>query len=158
MKAYIISVAVSTVVCAVINMLTPEKWTKYVSVVTGLVVMVCIASPVMGLLNKDVFTEVSYTAKRTQSEGEAVLYGEIKKELEGRINRDVIARLKTDFMRDCQAVSEVAMTNTGEVTGVKSIYIYGDKIDAVIKGELREIYGAEEVLYIGTEKTASKSE
>ena len=45
------------------------------------------------------------------------------------------------------------MTDNGEVSGVKSIYVYGDRIDAVIIGRLREMYGAEEVKYVGLEKT-----
>lgn len=36
MKAYIISIAVSTVISAVVTMITPEKWSKYVGIVTGL--------------------------------------------------------------------------------------------------------------------------
>jgi hypothetical protein len=41
---------------------------------------------------------------------------------------------------------------------VKSIEISGDKIDAVIIGKMREIYGADEVKYVGTEKSIKKSE
>lgn len=158
MKAYIISIAVATVISAVVSMITPEKWSKYVSVVTGLVVTVCIAQPIMSLVHADVFEEFTYSAARNRSEGEKVLYEKIKTELEKRIADDAKQRLKTEFGKTCEAQAGVTMTENGEVAGVKIINIYGDKIDAVAIGRLREVYGAEEVKYIGHKKTAQKSE
>ena len=158
MKAYIISIAVSTVISAVVTMITPEKWSKYVGIVTGLVVTVCIAQPIINLMHADVFEGFSYNVTANKSEGEAVLYRQIKAELEKRISDDAKNRLKTEFGRACEVRVEVAMTGSGEVTGVKKISVYGDKIDAVVIGRLRDVYGAEEVGYIGPEKTLEKSE
>lgn len=157
MKAYIISIAVSSVICAVINMITPENWSKYISVVTGLVITVCIAQPIISIISDDGIGEIEYTAKEHRTDGETVLYDEIKEELEKRINEDARQRLKTDFGRNCE-VSSVVKMNNGAVSGVKSINISGDKIDAVIIGKMREIYGADEVKYVGTEKSTKKSE
>jgi hypothetical protein len=82
MKAYIISIAVSTVISAVVTMITPEKWSKYVGIVTGLVVTVCIAQPIINLMHADVFEGFSYNVTANKSEGESVLYRQIKTELE----------------------------------------------------------------------------
>ena len=153
MKAYIITIAVSTVVCAVINMLTPEKWTKYVGVVTGLVVMLSVAQPVTGLINHNLSDGFSYTARPDLRGGEAVMYNEIKTQLEARISEAVRAELKDRFGKDCQVETVVAMRDDGEETGISSIYVYGDRIDAVAIGSLREEYGAEEVKYLGIKKT-----
>ena len=153
MKAYIISIAVCTVICAVVNMFTPEKWIKYVGIVTGLVITLFIASPIIGIFGNDFLSEFSYTAKTNGEKGEAVLYNEIKTQLEERINADAKSRLSKDFAKDCSVRTTVNMTDNGEVSGVKSIYVYGDRIDAVIIGRLREMYGAEEVKYVGLEKT-----
>ena len=100
MKTYILSIAVTTVLSAIMNMLTPEKWSKYVSVVTGLVVMLCIAQPIIGIMKNDAFTEFSYTVNSSQTEGEKVLYDQIRSELEGRINGDIKERLERDFDRE----------------------------------------------------------
>ena len=153
MKAYIISIAVCTVICAVVNMLTPEKWIKYVGIVTGLVITLSIASPIIGIFGNDFLNGFSYTAKTNGEKGEAVLYNEIKTQLEERINSDAKDRLSEGFGKNCSVRTTVKMTDNGEVSGVKSIYVYGDRIDAVIIGKLREIYGAEEVKYVGLEKT-----
>ena len=158
MKAYIISIAVSTVISAVVTMITPEKWSKYVGIVTGLVVTVCIAQPIINLMHADVFEGFSYNVTANKSEGESVLYRQIKTELEKRISEDAKTRLKTEFGRTCEARAEVAITKNGGVPGVKKILVYGDKIDAVVIGRLRDVYGAEEVEYIGPEKTLEKSE
>ena len=95
--------------------------------------------------------------KRWKFIDEFNLYDEIKEELEKRINEDARQRLKTDFGRNCE-VSSIVKMNNGAVSGVKSINISGDKIDAVIIGKMREIYGADEVKYVGTEKSTKKSE
>lgn len=158
MKVYIISIAVCTVICAVVNMLTPKNWTNYVGVVTGLVITLSIASPVIGIFGSDFLSGFSYTAKTNAQRGEAVLYNEIKTQLEERINDDAKTRLSEDFAKDCSVRTTVNMSDNGEVSGVKSIYVYGDRIDAVIVGKLREIYDAEEVKYVGLEKTPEKSE
>ncbi len=158
MKGYIISIAVSTVISAVVNMITPEKWSKYVGIVTGLVVTMCIAQPVISLMHADVFEGFSYNSPETSHEGEKVLYSQIKSELEKRISEDITNRLKSEFGKTCETQTEVAITGNGEVSGVKSVVVYGDKIDAVAIGRLRDVYGAEEVKYIGPEKTLKKSE
>ena len=158
MKSYIISIAVSTVISAVVTMITPEKWSKYVSIVTGLVVTVCIAQPIISLMHADVFEGFSYNTSLTNTEGQKVLYKEIKAELEKRISEDVRTRLESEFGKCCTSQAEVKITQTGEVSGVKKIIVYGDKIDAVAIGRLRDVYGAEEVKYIGPEKTLKKSE
>ncbi|MBQ3124885.1 MAG: stage III sporulation protein AF [Clostridia bacterium] len=158
MKAYIISIAVATVISAVVSMITPEKWSKYVSIVTGLVVTVCIAQPIISLVHADVFEGFSYKAEQSKNEGEKVLYGQIKTELEKRIANDAKKRLETEFGKKCEVYTAVEMTTKGEVAGVRTIQIYGEKIDAVAIGRLREVYGAEEVKYIGYKKTAQKPE
>ncbi len=158
MKTYILSIAVTTVLSAVVNMITPDKWSKYVGVVTGLVVMLCIAQPIIGIMNRDTLADFSYTTDTRITDGEKLLCANIRTELEGHINRDIKDRLKRDFNRDCSADTEVAMTDKGEVTGVRRITVYGDRIDAVIIGKLRDVYGAEEVSYGGIKKTAEKSE
>lgn len=158
MKAYIISIAATTVISAVITMITPEKWSKYVSVVTGLVVMVCIAQPIVSLMRTDVFEIFSYNYEHDESEGEKVLYAQIKTELEKRICTDAISRIKSEFGKTCDVATEVLVKESGEVAGVKSILVYGDKIDTIVIGRLREVYGAEEVKYVGNKKTAQKPE
>ena len=158
MKAYIISVAAATVISSIMIMITPEKWSKYVGAVTGLVVTICIAQPIVSIMRADLFDGFSYPDTYAKTEGEGLLHQEIKTELEKRINDDAKTRLKSEFNKNCEVETEVELTKTGEVMGIKSMLIYGDKIDAVSIGRMRDVYGAEEVKYGGHKKTAQKSE
>ena len=50
--------AVTAVVSSIISMLSPAKWSKYVGMITGLTVVVCIGQPVFSLLNEDLFMDM----------------------------------------------------------------------------------------------------
>ncbi len=149
MGEYIIGIVAATVIAAVISVLTPDKWDKYVGVVTGIVVTICIAKPIISLMNKDVPIDTYGREYKTVTEGEDVFAKEIKEEMQSRVAMDVKDRLKTEFGKDCVARVEVSVTVQGEVLGVDLITVRGDKIDAVAKSRLREIYGAREVKYAG---------
>ena len=149
MGAYILGIVGATVIGAVISVLTPDKWDKYVGVVTGIVITICIASPLISLIDNDFFVEFGDTDNRSVAEGPAIFAQEIKTEMESKIAMDVKDRLKTEFGRSCVARVEVNMSPQGEVLGVDLISVRGDKIDAVAKSRLREIYGAREVDYAG---------
>ncbi len=149
MGAYIIGIVGATVIAAVISVLTPEKWDKYVGVVTGIVVTICIARPIIGLMDADVFGEFREIGNTSVTESTEIFANEIKDELQSRIAMDVKERLKSEFGKDCVARVEVNVTRAGEVSGVDLISVRGDKIDAVAKSRLREIYGAREVKYAG---------
>ena len=149
MGAYIIGIVGATVISAVISVLTPEKWDKYVGVVTGIVITLCIARPIISLMNDDVFTGVSDQNQTKITEGTEVFATEIKKEMQSKIAIDVKERLKTEFGKTCVARADVSVTPEGRVLGVEVISVRGDKIDAVAKSRLREIYGAGEIRYEG---------
>lgn len=158
MRVYIISIAAATIISAIISMLTPQRWEKYVGVVTGLAVTICIGQPIIRLVGGNSFESAAFEVERHSTEGRLAFRDEVKKGLESRIESDAKARLKTEFAADCGVVAEVVVTDEGEVREIASIKISGDKIDAAAIGRLREIYGAAEVKYVGAEKTAKKSE
>lgn len=158
MRVYIISIAAATIISAIISMLTPQRWEKYVGVVTGLAVTICIGQPIIRLIGSNSFEGTAFSTERHSTEGRLVFRNEVKKGLEERIESDAKARLKTEFAADCSVIAEAVVTDEGEVREIASIKISGDKIDAAAIGRLREIYGAAEVKYIGAEKTAKKSE
>lgn len=149
MGAYIIGIVGATIISSVISVLTPEKWDKYVGVVTGIVITLCIARPIISLMNEDFFTEASHINQTITAEGTEIFAAEIKKEMQSKIAMDVKERLKTEFGKTCVARAEVNVTPEGKVLGVEEILVRGDKIDAVAKSRLREIYGAREIRYEG---------
>ena len=157
MGTYIISIAAATVLSAAISILTPEGWGKYVGIVTGLVVMICIARPIISITGANFFDGFQGMEIKMSERHNNIYYDEVKRELEARINDDAKKRLKTEFNKNCEVKSEVAVTEAGTVKGVLKMEISGDKPDAVAIGRIREVYGADEVNYVGVKKTAQKS-
>lgn len=149
MASYIITIVTATVIAAVISVLTPDGWNKYVGVVTGIVVTVCIARPVINIANGNFAEELKVSDKVQTTDGTGVFAKEIKREMEYRIATDIRERLRSEFGRECTAAVAVAVKDNGEVSGVNSIRIRGDRIDNIIIGRLREVYGATEVSYEG---------
>ena len=69
MKEYIITIIGATLLSAMAGIIAPEKWRSYVQVITGLVIISCIISPVTAIVKSDIFdgfdsVHVSYTNLR----------------------------------------------------------------------------------------------
>lgn len=158
MRAYIMSVAASCVISAIMNMITPEKWSKYVGVVTGLVLTAFIAQPVIKLMDIDISSDGGYKSAVVKNDAEEILRQEIKNGLEEKLCLDIEKRLKDEFSLSVDADVEVSVNESGEITGVDTVEIFGDRPDAVVKGRIYEVYAPQEVKYVGTEKTFEKSE
>ena len=145
MRTYIISVAAAAVISAMVNMIAPERWSKYVGMATGLVVVMCIAQPVFSLFHEDVFEGFSYAAEYGAGAGEEMLREEVKRGLCERVEEDAAARLKSEFGRECRVEAEIAVNENAEITGVESMVIYGDGLDAAARARMREVYGVSDV-------------
>ena len=158
MKSYIISIAVSAIIAAVVNMISPDKWTKYTGIVTGLVVALCIARPVLEFANTDVFAGFSFDERVLSNEGERTFRDEVKNELQHQLEGDIKTRVKDEFGRDCSASVIIGVNENGEITGVDKIVIYGKGFDNAVTGRLRELYGAKEIVTDGSEKVSQKTE
>ncbi len=148
MGEYVITIALMTVLSALMMLLAPERWEKHISLVTGLIITICIARPVIALVGGEL-TEEMPPVRVSVTKGDAILSNEIKKELESRISMDVKERLKREFDRECVARVTVTKDTEGKISGVGTIHIRGEKPDGVAIGRLREIYGASEVKYLG---------
>ncbi len=144
-RAYIVIIAAAAVMSAAVNMLSPEKWQKYISVVTGLVMALCIGRPIFAMLNTDIFEGIKYETKQNEADGQTRFATEVKKELEHRIAEDVKNRLKREFGAECDAEADVSVNSAGQISGVNSITVYGGGIDNAAIGRLREVYGAKSV-------------
>lgn len=158
MRQYIISIAVSAVVSAIVGIITPDKWGKYVRIITGLVIVLCIANPVFSLLRSNVFDGFSYSNTVTLSNGEEVIKRELISELSSRIENDISERIRTEYNRSNTAKVDISVNDEGAITGVNKIVLYGDSMTDAVYNRMKEVYGTNEVTYGGTGKNTSKSE
>ena len=56
MKQYIITIIGATLLSAMANILSPDTWRKYISVITGFIIISCIISPISKLAKVDIFS------------------------------------------------------------------------------------------------------
>jgi hypothetical protein len=157
-KSYILSVAVTAVISSIISMLSPAKWSKYVGMITGLAVVICIGQPVFSLLNEDLFKNIQLQTEVIQTNGNNILNQEIKKELAKKVEEDIINRLKNEFALTVSVEADIAVNMAGEIEGIRKITFFGDKPDAAAVGRIRDIYGVREVVYGGNKKIIKKTE
>lgn len=158
MKEYILSIAAAAVISALMNIITPKQWNKYVGIVTGLMVVVCIARPILGIMNADFFEEIQYSSNKNSVYGNRQLYLEVGKKLAERVTEDVEKRMLEEFGVQCSAEVTIQTNDGGQIEGIDSITVYGKNIDNIAVGRLREVYGAKEVQYDEHKKNTQKQE
>ena len=140
MKAYIISIIGATLLAALAGILAPEKWRGYVQIITGLVIISCIVSPVTAIVRTDIFDGFDSVSENIE-DGENMQRALVMEELEKRINEDIAARMKKEFSLDVSAQCVIRVNGEGEIEGVESIYIHGDKLTQRARDRLCEVYG-----------------
>lgn len=143
MKTYILTIIGATVLSAFAANLAPEKWQKYVRIITGLVLIVCILSPVKSLVSVDLFEDFEipeYSTAEGKTQTELVV-----SELTERIRQDVEERLYKEFNISASANVKIDINSDGDIEGVKEIRITGAKLTASAAARLKEVYGVSEV-------------
>lgn len=142
MKAYIITIIGATLLAAMAGILAPEKWRGYVQVVTGLVIISCILAPVTTLVRSDIFSGFE-NMEENISEGEQLQTDMVTKALKERVDEDIAARMKKEFGLNVTADCTIRMSSEGEVEGVGSVRIFGDRLTDRARNRICEVYGLE---------------
>ncbi len=142
MKAYIITIIGATLLSAMGGVLAPEKWRGYVQVITGLVIISCIISPVADIVNSDILSGFDSVEANIEN-SENLQRDMVMEELENRINEDIKARLEKEFGLNVTAECEIKANSEGEIEGVESVHIYGDNLTDRARNRLCEVYGLE---------------
>lgn len=142
MKAYIISIIGATLLSAMAGILAPEKWRGYVQVITGLVIISCIIAPVSSVIRSDVFSGFESVGENI-AEGEEMQADLVKKELKVRVDEDIAARMKKEYSLDVKADCTIRVNSEGEIEGVESVRVYGDKLTDRARNRICEVYGLE---------------
>lgn len=143
MTAYISSIIAAAVLSGAASLLSPEKWRKYVGMITGVVILCTIIAPLSEINVTDIFSSLeSGVSEQETAEGEELRLDMIKKELSSRVDTDIEERLKREFGADIKASSEIGVDADGNITGVNKIVIDGRLTEAAVN-RLCEVYGIE---------------
>ena len=146
MKAYIISIIGATILSAVASILTPDAMRKYVSVITGFIIISVLISPFSSDFSASFLDDFEFDSTLV-SEGENLMYEKVRAELETRIKNDIIQRVSEEFSQTVDATATVKTNSKGEIENVERIELKGKKNDNITE-RLKFVYGTEEVIWI----------
>ena len=132
MKEYIITIIGATLLSAMAGIIAPEKWRSYVQVITGLVIISCIISPVTAIVKSDIFDGFDSVQENIADSSN------MQTEL---VIEDIKARMEKEFKLSVTAECEIMVNDEGEITGVDSVRVYGDKLTDRARSRICEVYG-----------------
>lgn len=142
MREYIITIVGATLLSACAAILAPEKWRDYVQLITGLVIISCIISPISSVIRSDIFSGFE-TQSEVSAEGEDLRAQLVTEELKKRVDEDIEARMKKEFNLSVTARCEIRVNGEGEIEGVDNVRVSGDKLTDRARARLCEVYGLE---------------
>ena len=141
MTNYVTSIVAAAIFAGMASVLSPEKWRKYVGMITGIVIICIVISPIMKTNTVKIFDDFNSKISSAEIEdGEKIRIEMISTKLEEGINRDIEQRMKTEFDINVKATAEVGFNDEGKVTGVNAIKIKG-KLKPEAAKRLCEVYG-----------------
>ena len=146
MKAYIISIIGAALTAAFADMLSPDKWRKYVQMITGIVIISCIIAPLKGIFSEDLFGGFG-DFRSSETEGGEIQRALVVDELTKRIEADIAERLRKEFNISVTAEVEINVNDNNEIEGVERIRLFGEGVDNRVENRLKEVYGVREVEY-----------
>ena len=147
MKAYIISIIGATILSAVASILTPDAMRKYVSVITGFIIISVIISPLSKSGRVDFFAPLREVSPTAENYGE-IYARSVADELKKQIERDIENRIEQEF--GTKAYAEVTLdVEGGDIKRIRTIALRGTLLRKDIAMRLGEVYGVNEVIMDG---------
>ena len=140
MEAYITAVAAAAVMAAFADNLVPPKWQRYISLLTGAILLLTLISPLLKLRK----IELPTLTPQSDTAIEYDLSGEVERELSKRVEADIRQRLLDEFNINTSARVNLSISD-GKIAGVNEIILDCPENSAV-DARLREVYGCENIL------------
>ena len=122
--------------------MAPKAWYKYVQLVTGVVILISITSPVIKPTNSDFTFEMPSNYVNTE-DNEELNKNLIINELSRRIEEDIENRVKRDYNSHINAQVKILVNDKEEIEGVEEIRITEGELGEIAKQKLCEIYGVD---------------
>ncbi|MBS7298456.1 MAG: hypothetical protein KIG65_05180 [Eubacteriales bacterium] len=144
MKGYICTVAAVAIMAALADILIPKNWQKYISILTGAILLISLTSPLLKLRGISVPSFSLPETKYTEYSMEEQISQELTKEIEA----DISNRLKKEFDITARARAELEL-NDDKIARVREIIIFA-KENNTASARLREVYGCNNIIWRGT--------
>ena len=148
MKGYLMNISGAVIISVFAEILLPGKWSKYIKIITGLIIISAIASPIKEKINFDIS---SYYKEVETLQTDATEYKQslVAAELAKRVNDDCENRLLEEFGINVNVECDISVNEDNQITGVKTVKISGGKISDKAVERIKEIYAPQEVITNG---------
>ena len=152
MKQYIITIIGATLLSAIGTMLTPDTMRKYVSVITGFIIISVIVAPLASLRNIDLFAGVD-DVEYSKAQYENIYVNSVADSLAERIEGDIKQVIKKEFGKDAAVEVEI-ITEDNNIKEISKITIRGVGTQKAMAKRLMEMYNVKEVNIDGQKFTS----
>lgn len=145
MREYILKITGAAILAVFVDLLSPNSWRKYLSIVSGIIILSVIISPVAELKNIDILSGYSEN-KVIEGEGNRIYSDMLEKEFSKRIADDIRERVHEEFSKDVSVETMVEVNEKGNIEKISKIIISGHGLDNKISDRISYIYDVEEVV------------
>lgn len=143
MRQYLISIISAAVLSAVAQTVSPNNWTKYINIITGIMIVSVIAAPVFEISKIDLFSDFSYSYDVDEyAQKKAVIT-----ELEKKVSEDAANRLKNEFSWEFKVNTMLDVNENYEIESVKEMTVWPAKEKKRVKAFLQKIYSPQKILF-----------
>ena len=147
MKSYIVSIAGGALLAVFADIFSPSGWKKYISIVTGIILITIIMTPIANLKKIDILSAYSEFNDNAISDGERIYSDMLKKEFSERLAVDIKERIKSEFGKDVSVEVVVEMNDSGGIKKADKIIIGGISEDKKISQRISYVYDVDEVIF-----------
>lgn len=144
MREYLMNIIGAVLISVFCDVLLPDKWSKYVKTITGLMITAAIISP-LGSFELPDMSGFIRESQNIETKGLDTRNKMIVNELEKNIKKDITERFLSEFNADIEAEAVIEINADNEITGVKSITLRGKNITSQMIERVKEIYAPGEV-------------
>lgn len=146
MKNYILQIAGGAFLAVFADIFSPSEQKKYINVVTGIILITIIMTPIAKIKNIDIESGFENFAETSAAEDGEKIYSDIlKREFSKRLATDIKERIKNEFAEDVSVETVIETNDRGEISEIKKIVINGTE-DEKISERIAYVYNVKEVV------------
>ncbi len=140
MGKYIMMLLGVGIMSTMIELISPERWKKYIKIFSGVIICIMIISPLKEIDISEI-KGISYTAQELDN---TILSNEVYAQLSKRIEDDVKNRIKEQYSVDSEVTVELSTKADGSIMGVGRIRIKTKAPSEPVRKMICREYGADE--------------
>ena len=145
MKTYILRIAGAALLAVFADMFSPSGWKKYMGIVTGIILMIVIVTPIANLQAGNVLGNCSESEEYT-NDGAKLYADMLKREFSKSVALDVRERILNEFSKDTVVEAEIETDDDGNIEKILKITVSGRDLKKEIADRISYIYEVDEVI------------